>query len=109
MYGPVGPAEDRFMLTDHVDQLFGAVGVARVYAVAVVPALILTITRLMPLPESAQVPATATVTDPTVELLAGEVIATEGGVVSGDVALVVPDRSVERSPIFPELSTAATL
>ena len=97
------------MLTDHVDQSFGATGVASVYAVAVVPALILTIIRLIPLPESAEVPATATVRDPTVELLAGEVIATEGGVVSGDVALVVPDRSVDNVPIFPALSTADTL
>src|SRR4051794_26335209 len=97
------------MLTDQVDQLLGAVGVATVYAVAVVPALILTATCLTPLPVSAEVPATATVRDPTVELLAGEVIATEGGVVSGDVALVVPERSVDNVPIFPALSTAATL
>ena len=106
MYGPVGPAEERFILTDHVDQSFGAAGVASVYPVAVVPALILTIMRLMPLPESDEVPATGTVRDVTVELLAGEVIATEGGVVSG---VVVADRSADRGPIFPALSTADTL
>ena len=108
MYGPVGPAEERFMATDQVDQSFGATGVASVYAVAVVPALILTIIRLMPLPESDEVPDTGTVRDVTVELLAGEVIATEGGVVSTEER-VVPDRSSERGPMFPALSTADTL
>ena len=42
------------ILTDHVDQSFIAFGVASVYPVVVVAVLILTITLLTPLPESAE-------------------------------------------------------
>ena len=54
VYGPVGPAEERLKLTDQVDQSFVAFGVASVYPVVVVAVLILTITCLTPLPESAE-------------------------------------------------------
>src|SRR6476646_6300774 len=93
VYGPVEPAEERLKLTDHVDQSPAAFGVASVYPVVVVAALILTITFLTPLPESAEVPATFIVLDAAGELFAGEVIFTEGGVVSAAVvAAVVNDQ-----------------